>query len=49
MLGGSGSGMYLSDELRHGGGGRLPSRAQGLLGRRWSEGSIFIAGFAVEE
>ena len=22
------SGMYLSDELRHGGGGRLPSRAQ---------------------
>lgn len=42
-------GMYLSDELRHGGGGRLPSRAQGLFGKRGSESMIFVAVIAVEQ
>ena len=41
--------MYLSDELRHGGGGRLPSRAQGLLGRRGSARRVFVAEIAVEQ
>lgn len=40
--------MYLSDELRHGGGGRLPSRAQGLLERRDSGCVVYVAGIAVE-
>lgn len=35
--------MYLSDELRHGGGGRLPSRAQGLLERRLSGCVVYVA------
>jgi len=41
-------GMYLSDELRHGGGGNLPSRAQGLLSKGGSESMVFFVEIAVE-
>jgi hypothetical protein len=41
-------GVYLSDELRHGGGGRLPSRAQGLLVGKGSKSVVSVAGIAVE-
>lgn len=40
--------MYLSDELRHGGDGRLPSRAQGLLSRGDSESMLSVVRSAVE-
>jgi hypothetical protein len=41
--------MYLSNELRHGGGGRSPSRAQRLLGKRNCGCVVFVVKIAVEQ